>query len=199
MTTDKDTLHAYDHEAKQFADDWHEQPPPDDMYALLTHYFVRGATADIGCGSGRDVAWLHANGFDAIGYDVSEGLLAQARVRYPDLHFMRAALPELEGVESGRFRNVLCETVIMHLEPVQIAQATRRLLDILEPGGTLFLSWRVTEGSSQRDKHQRLYSSFDRAVVLDACAGNTILLDKEDVNISSGKVVHRVIVRKAAA
>jgi SAM-dependent methyltransferase len=194
---DKITLHAYDNGAAQFADEWHDQPSPDDLYALLTHYFAPGPTADIGSGSGRDVAWLHAHGFDALGYEPSQGLLERARARYPDLPFMQAALPELEGVASGQFRNVLCETVIMHLEPAQIAPAVRRLLDILAPGGTLFLSWRVTEGESLRDRHQRLYSSFDKAVVFDACEGSTILLDKEDVNISSGKVVHRLVVRKA--
>jgi 2-polyprenyl-3-methyl-5-hydroxy-6-metoxy-1,4-benzoquinol methylase len=194
---DKNTLHAYDSDAGHFADEWHDQPPPNDMYALLLAYFTPGATADVGCGSGRDVAWLHAHGFDAIGYDASQGLLEQARARYPSLHFSQAALPELAGVASGQFRNVLCETVIMHLEPALIVPSVHRLLDMLEPGGTLFLSWRVTEGASLRDKHQRLYSSFDKAVVLEACEGHAVLLDKEDINLSSQKTVHRLIVRKA--
>jgi 2-polyprenyl-3-methyl-5-hydroxy-6-metoxy-1,4-benzoquinol methylase len=194
---DKNTLHAYDSDAGHFAEEWHDQTPPDDMYALLSAYFTPGATADIGCGSGRDVAWLQSQGFDATGYDASQGLLEQARARYPNLHFSQAALPELSGIASGQFRNVLCETVIMHLETVQIAPSVRRLLDILEPGGTLFLSWRVTVGTSLRDKHQRLYSSFDKAVVLEACEGHAVLLDKEDINLSSGKAVHRLIVRKA--
>jgi SAM-dependent methyltransferase len=194
---DKNTLHAYDSEAGQFADEWHDQPSPDDLYALLGQYFSPGRTADIGCGSGRDTAWLQAHGFDAVGYDASRGLLEQAHKRYPDLHFAQTVLPELQGVASAQFCNVLCETVIMHLEPVQIAPAVRRLLDILEPGGTLFLSWRVTEGASLRDKHQRLYASFDKAVVLDACEGNAVLFNKEEINISSGKVVHRLVVRKA--
>jgi 2-polyprenyl-3-methyl-5-hydroxy-6-metoxy-1,4-benzoquinol methylase len=194
---DKNTLHAYDNEARHFADEWHDQPPPDDMYALLLRYFTPGSAADIGCGSGRDAAWLHAHGFDAVGYDASEGLLEQARTRYPNLHFSQATLPELAGLVTGQFRNVLCETVIMHLESTQIAPSVRRLLDILEPGGTLFLSWRVTEGTSLRDSHQRLYSSFDKTVVLEACEGSAILLDRRDVNASSGKAVHRLVVRKA--
>ncbi|GLQ96216.1 class I SAM-dependent methyltransferase [Dyella mobilis] len=195
---DQETLGAYDREAKQFADDWHEQPSPDDLYALLQRYFSPGLTADVGCGSGREVAWLQANGFDAVGYDPSLGLLQRARERYPALRFAQAALPELEDVPSGQFRNVLCETVIMHLEPVLIAPAVRRLLDILMPGGTLFLSWRVTEGASLRDAHRRLYTAFDPGLVLDACLGNEVLLDERNVNRSSGKAVHRLVVRKPA-
>ncbi|MGC1548151.1 MAG: class I SAM-dependent methyltransferase [Rhodanobacter sp.] len=196
---DESTLHAYDGEARKFADDWHEQAAPVDMYALLERYFTPGLTADVGCGSGRDAAWLSTHGFEVIGYDASLGLLQEARTRYPELRFAQAVLPELEGMEQGSFQNILCETVIMHLEPSQIGQATRRLIDVLKPGGTLFLSWRVTEGASQRDTHQRLYSSFDKARVLNECVGHSILLNQEDTNVSSGKIVHRVIVRKATA
>ena len=77
--------------------------------------------------------------------------------------------------------------------------ATRRLLELLRPSGTLFLSWRVTEGDSLRDKHGRLYAAFDKRLVTDEIAGQTVLLDQEDVNLSSGKKVHRLIVRKAGA
>jgi SAM-dependent methyltransferase len=195
---DDKTLDAYDGEANGFANEWEQQPAPEDMYAWLARYFSPGATADIGCGSGRDVAWLQSQGFDAVGYDASEGLLTQARARHPGLSFMQAALPELKGLPSGHFRNVLCETVIMHLEPGQIAPAVRRLLDLLQPDGVLYLSWRVTDGASQRDQHRRLYASFDPSLVRDACAGHAILHDKEEVNLSSGKRVHRLIVRKTA-
>lgn len=194
---DDQTLRAYDHQAGRFADEWEQQPSPDDMYAWLTRYFSPGLTADIGCGSGRDVAWLQAHGFDTVGYDASEGLLAQARARHPQLRFVRATLPLLQGLPSQHFRNVLCETVIMHLAPDQVVPAVRRLLDILEPNGILYLSWRVTEGASQRDQHERLYASFDPSLVREACAGNSVLFDKQEINVSSGKAVHRLIVRRA--
>jgi SAM-dependent methyltransferase len=194
---DDQTLRAYDHQTGRFADEWEQQPSPDDMYAWLTRYFSPGLTADIGCGSGRDVAWLQAHGFDTVGYDASEGLLAQARARHPQLRFVRATLPLLEGLPSQHFRNVLCETVIMHLAPDQVVPAVRRLLDILEPNGILYLSWRVTEGASQRDQHERLYASFDPSLVREVCAGNSVLFDKQEINVSSGKAVHRLIVRRA--
>ena len=85
--------------------------------------FGRARAADIGCGSGREVAFLAANGFAAIGYDASEALLGQARQRYPDLAFEQAALPALVKIADCAFDNVLCETVIMHLPRAQIAPA----------------------------------------------------------------------------
>ena len=194
---DERTIAAYSAEASRFAADWREQPPPTDMYALLQRYFTPGGkTADIGCGAGRDVAWLDDHGFPAVGYDAARGLLAQAATDFPSLVFKQAALPALECIDSETYDNVLCETVIMHLPPHEVTQASARLFDILRPGGTLYLSWRVVESASTRDGAGRLYAEFDAAQVREGLGDAKYLLDVETVNLSSGKRVHRLIVRR---
>jgi SAM-dependent methyltransferase len=196
---DRPTLAAYDNDAAAFARDWHEQPAPIDLHDVVSRFFIAGGpTADIGCGSGREVAWLNANGFPASGFDASNGLLTEARKRYPQFDFAQSELPDLRDIAAASFGNVLCETVIMHLDRAQIAPSVRRLLDIVKPGGVLYLSWRVTEGSDQRDKHERLYAAFDASVVLTELGATTILLDEEPVSASSGKPIHRTVVRKNA-
>jgi SAM-dependent methyltransferase len=196
---DSKMLEAYDAQAAAFARDWHEQPPPTDLHETVRCFFGPGLTADIGCGSGREVAWLNANEISAVGYDASAGLLAQARARYPHLQFRRAALPALDGIADQSFANVLCETVIMHLRNDAIAPSVRRLMAILTPGGVLYLSWRVTRDADQRDGHGRLYGAFDADLVRRPLAGATVLLDEEVVSASSGKTIHRVVVRKPHA
>ena len=192
------TLAAYDSNAAAYAADWLAQEPPEDMYALLRTHFTPGPTADIGCGAGRDTAWLAANGFEARGFDASAGLLAQARAAFPALRFDEATLPELAGVERGAFQNVLCETVIMHLAPAQIGPSVRGLLALLRPRGTLYLSWRVTDDGSKRDPAGRLYAAFDkRLVAAELEPADTILHDEERISVSSGKRVQRLIVRRA--
>jgi SAM-dependent methyltransferase len=194
---DRSTLDAYDAAAADFAGDWSEQPAPVDLQALVQRFFVPGPTADIGCGSGREVAWLAANGFPTtVGFDASEGLLREARARHPGLVFQQSALPALAGIADGNFANVLCETVIMHLPHAVIAPSVARLIAILRPGGMLYLSWRVTRGADQRDGQGRLYAAFPAALVIDALAGAAILLDEETISASSGKAIHRVIARK---
>jgi SAM-dependent methyltransferase len=144
------------------------------------------------------VAWLNANGFPAVGFDASDGLLAQARSRYPDLNFSWAELPALRGLAANSYDNVLCETVIMHLDRAKIAPAVRRMLDIVKPDGIFYLSWRVTEDADQRDKYQRLYAAFDAALVRAELTAATPLLDEEVVSASSAKKIHRIVVRKSA-
>jgi SAM-dependent methyltransferase len=194
---DRATLAAYDKEAAAFAQDWHDQPAPVDLQAIVSRFFIKGgSTADIGCGSGREVAWLNANGFPAEGYDASEGLLIEARSRYPQLRFTHAELPELRGIASGSFDNVLCETVIMHLDHALIAPSVRRMFDIVKPGGIFYLSWRVTDGADLRDAHGRLYAAFDATEVRAELKAASLLLDEEPVSVSSGKRIHRLVARK---
>src|SRR6478736_214269 len=192
---DRKTLAAYDCDAAAFARDWHDQPAPVDLHEIVERFFVRGGnSADIGCGSGREVGWLNANGFSAAGFDASEGLLAEARRRYPNFKFAHAELPDLKGI--GAYDNVLCETVIMHLERAQIAAAVRRLLDIVKPSGILYLSWRVTDNADLRDPQGRLYAAFDAALVLAELKTASMLLDEEVVSASSGKKIHRLVAKK---
>jgi SAM-dependent methyltransferase len=193
---DRSTLNAYDRDAAAYAEDWETQPPAADMHALILEYFRPGPTADIGCGSGRDAAWLTDHGFPATGYDASEGLLAEARRRHSGVPFQQASLPTLEDVAPTSFDNVLCETVIMHLPAEDIAASVRRLVDILKPGGTLYLSWRVTETADRRDEAGRLYGAFDPGLVLDALVAADVLLDEQSISASSAKVVRRLVARR---
>src|SRR6516165_6735430 len=118
---DPATLDAYARRAAAFAADWEEaQPAPLDLHNVVRRYFRHGgATVDVGCGSGRDAAWLVANGYPTLGVDASNALLAEARRRHPEVRFEHGALPKLAGLDAGAWVNVLCETVIMHLEPIE--------------------------------------------------------------------------------
>lgn len=193
---DRPTLQAYDQGARAYAEDWHTQPAPDDLHDLIRRFFHRGTTVDIGCGSGREVAWLCANGYPAVGYDASEGLVAEARRRYPDLIFARAELPALTGITRSAFDNVLCETVIMHLPRADIAPSVRALVSLLKPDGVLYLSWRVTRDADQRDKAGRLYAAFDADLARGELKDCKLLLDEEVVSASSGKVIHRLVAKR---
>jgi SAM-dependent methyltransferase len=194
---DVETLAAYDRGAAEFATEWEQdQSPPVDLREIVTRFFGAGPTADIGCGSGRDTAWLGANGFPAVGYEPSRGLLAQARRLHPEVEFHRDSLPELGTVADGSLTNVLCETVIMHLEAAALRPALDRLMAVLRPGGTLYLSWRVTPERDRRDDHGRLYAAFSADAVRAALPAAHVLLDEESTSASSGKTIHRIIARR---
>jgi hypothetical protein len=187
---DHQTLAAYDLDAAAFAKDWLGQPAPVDLQEVVERFFVRGGTsADIGCGCGREVAWLHANGFSAVA-SMPRRACSARRAGDILLQVRACRMPELRGV--GTFDN-LCETVIMHLVTSR-SPSVRRLLDIVAQRHSL--SERVTEGADQRDAQGRLYAAFDAALVLTELKGTTVLLDEEAVSASSGKKIHRLVVKK---
>jgi 2-polyprenyl-3-methyl-5-hydroxy-6-metoxy-1,4-benzoquinol methylase len=133
------------------------------------------------------------------GFDASAGLLARARAAHPGIPFDVATLPELAGLARGAWQNVLCETVIMHLEVAQVAPSVRTLMALLRPGGTLYLSWRVTEAASMRDAAGRLYAAFDKSLVTGALSpGDTIVFDEDGTSVASGKRLQRLVIRRAA-
>ena len=84
-----------------------------------------------------------------------------------------------------------------HLDHARIAPSVRRMLEIVKPGGIFYLSWRVTEDADQRYKHHRLYAAFDASLVRAELAMATSLLDEEVVSASSGKKIHRIVVKKS--
>jgi SAM-dependent methyltransferase len=193
---DAKTAEAYAANAAAYSRDWLAQPAPTDMYALLERYFVKqGETADIGCGNGRDAAWLAAHGFAVTGYDGSPELLAQARALFPAIAFRLATLPGLSEITES-YDNVLCETVIMHLPAPTIPEAIGNLLRIMRPGAVLYLSWRVTDGPDQRHGDGRLYAAFAPDLVRRQLADCAILHFEDVQSVSSGKRICRIIARK---
>ena len=195
---DRKTLAAYDCDAAAFAKDWHDQPAPVDLQEIVERFFVRGGnSADIGCGSGREVAWLNANGFSAVGFDASDGLLAEARSRYPGLKFAHAELPDLKGIGARRLR----QRAVRNRDhasrpradrgrgppPARHRQAQRHSLSELA---------RHRRAPTCATPKGRLYAAFDAALVRAELKTATLLLDEEVVSASSGKKIHRLVAKK---
>jgi SAM-dependent methyltransferase len=198
MSVDARTAAAYSSHAAAYADDWLSQPPPTDLQETIRRYFRRGVdggkTADIGCGSGRDVDWSNRNGYPCTGFEPNDALRDEAQARFPEWAFAAAELPDLVDIASQSFDNVLCETVIMHLPIDSIAAAVRGLCRIVAARGTLYLSWRVTD-RDERDARGRLYSAFDVALVERALDGMAVLRSEEAISASSGKRIHALVAR----
>ena len=170
---DQQTIAAYDTKAVQIAA-IHRAVTPTRTLALVAQFFHAGdSIADVGCGSGRDTAWLAAGGYPVVGYDASMGMLAQARAAYPELEFVQAALPELRGVPAAASMNVLCNAVLMHLPAAALAPALCRLGELLSPGGRLLVTFRPSTAAGEREADGRLFSAIspDDFAALAADAG----------------------------
>jgi ubiquinone/menaquinone biosynthesis C-methylase UbiE len=196
---DQQTLSTYNTAAATYCNDWLSQPTPKEIHEIVEKYFKKGGTcADVGSGSGRDTDWLSKQGFHCIGFDASEGLLQEARKRFPQGDFRQGSLPDLLEV-SDQFDNVLCETVLMHLLPSEHNTALKNLLRITKSGGVLSLSWRLpVEEGKDREKDGRLYAPVN-GPGLKAYAemlSSQVLHEGRIKSPSSGKTIEQLVLRK---
>ncbi|MFV9503975.1 MAG: class I SAM-dependent methyltransferase [Oscillochloridaceae bacterium umkhey_bin13] len=181
---DQITLASYDAQAQALAATQRSKTPLA-LQRLITHWFVPGAaTADIGCGSGRDTAWLAAQGFPTIGVEPSAGMRAEAQAAFPQLDVRPDGLPELAGIPTAAFTNVLCSAVLMHLPADQQPSAVAALARIMRPGGRLVLTYRASQVMDVREPDGRLYTPISATELVTWCqaVGLQLLLQAEDAD-----------------
>jgi ubiquinone/menaquinone biosynthesis C-methylase UbiE len=138
---------VYDQIAEKFADVNANMPPE---LILAAEQFLgiipSGALIlDLGCGAGRDIAWLESQGATAVGSDFSAGMLTQARFRARG-GLVQADMRRLP-FQTGCFQGVWCCAAFLHLPKADVPRALAEVHRILNPGGALFLA--VQEGMGE--------------------------------------------------
>lgn len=194
---DKETIKTYDQDAQSIAR-LHSALIPHRIYELIGKYFLKGgATADIGCGIGRDTHWLNQQGFPTIGVDASVAMLKQAGLLYPNHHFIQDSLPTLSRLADSRFKNILCSAVLMHLTETGLLPACVRLLQLLDENGCLLISFRGTNDTSNREQG-KLYQPIVLDWLLDFFEENgyTALVQETELEVSRNLLWHNIAIRK---
>lgn len=105
-----------------------------DLPAIIGEY-VRGKKAlDFGCGAGRSTRFLRELGFDAMGVDISEPMLARARERDPEGEYRLVPDGGLGGVATSAYDLVLCaftfDNIATMEKKVALFQSLKRLLKV---------------------------------------------------------------------
>ena len=77
------------------------------VFRTLTGMLPIGRTVDFGCGTGLFLSWMMPPPDLYVGIDVSAGMLAQARRKYPEYEFRQAGLEGLAAVPYGSIDTVV--------------------------------------------------------------------------------------------
>lgn len=194
---DKETIDAYNREAESTAQ-LHSKLTPHRIYELIEQYFIiDGATADVGCGIGRDTAWLDQKGYSVIGIDASKGMLAQAQNNYPVLHFVQDILPDLNKLNQHLFNNILCSAVLMHLTQADISRACHRLVSLLQPSGFVIISFRNTLEEDHRE-NGKLYEKIDAIDLMTLFTSLNCSVESHESEVEVGRNLtwHNIVIKK---
>lgn len=160
---DANTVKSYDAHAEELTDKY-ESAELAEMHQLLLRYLPKnGELLEIGCGSGRDAAFLLGESYRITPVDPSESMLRQAATRHPELVslLMPKSFPlsQDDALMIRHFDGILCLAVLMHIPNHDLFEFARQNALLLKSGGILILSFstgRQVTGDD-RDSSGRLY------------------------------------------
>jgi SAM-dependent methyltransferase len=106
---------------------------------------------DLGCGPGHVGAFLARHGVDAVGIDLSAGMVAQARRSYPGLSFTHGDMTALD-LPDGSFTGIVCFYALIHVPRPQVPTALAEMARVLIPGGALLVAVHGGHGTLHADE-----------------------------------------------
>lgn len=134
----KATRLAYERRARDYIQAWsrrrYRRPPLlGDLIGLLSRSAI---IADLGCGPGQDVRYLRRRGFRAVGVDLLQPFLLEARRRDHESPVVCANLTHLP-VKPGIVDGIWAAASLIHLRKQEVRRALWAWQDAVHPRGLL--------------------------------------------------------------
>ncbi len=129
--------------AEKFKDEMDDKPFDRDCLDHLARVVGSlGPICDLGCGPGQIARYLHRQGVDALGVDLSPRMILEAQRLNPAVHFHQGdmlALPDADNSWGG----IAAFYCIIHIPREQIVDALREMKRVLKPGGVLLITFHI--------------------------------------------------------
>jgi 2-polyprenyl-3-methyl-5-hydroxy-6-metoxy-1,4-benzoquinol methylase len=141
---DRSTIDFYNENADKLAD-LYETADMSEIHALLVRFLsAKARILEIGCGSGRDAAFLVAKGYDVRAVEASARMMEVALHLHPELagRITLASVPlrDSDRLFSRQFSAVVCIGTIIHVPDQYLFEFASQIRDLVMPDGILFLS-----------------------------------------------------------
>ncbi len=163
MAEDDATRESYTRIAARYAERYSDELDYKPLERQLLGAFMPGATGrlcDLGCGPGHVAAYLHAQGREAIGVDLADGMIEQAQRLYPAVLFVRADMRDLPFA-SGAFAGIVAFYSLIHIPPAEMVRTLHELRRVLQQDGELLV------GFHRGEEVRRVDTMLDEPVQLD--------------------------------
>ncbi len=139
---------------------------PDELYEYLRNLIgnTNAVTIDLGCGTGISTRELKAHGFEVIGADKEQGMVAEALRETPDIPYVVAGADSIP-FESDHFD--LC-TAFTAFHWFNTELALTEIRRVLKNGGLFFAALKMNHKSEDTEGFRKGYQAIYRKY-----AGNT--------------------------
>ncbi len=157
------TVAVYDSIADAYSVAMNDYTPDEERIKFTKLITPGGMILDLGCAAGRDSIYYSSKGFQTVGVDLSEKLLAIARQKAPQLTFLQQDVRDLRFPDTS-FDGIWACAIFLHLIQSEIKLAIKRCYTLLKPNGTLFVM--MKNGKGETDVTENLSSGMTRHFTL---------------------------------
>jgi len=116
-----------------------------------------------GCGTGRDSRYLASLGYTVTSFDLSEGMLKQARASDPEGTYRQLDIRDVDRI-GGQFGGIWASSCLYHFTSDDLIAILDAFAALLEPGGLLYLSMKLGAGSGFEQVPRADYPGGEKAV-----------------------------------
>lgn len=143
----RNTQTSYDQVARDYAekfkDEMDDKPfDRDCLDRLAREVGNSGPICDLGCGPGQIARYLHRQGAQTLGVDLSPQMIAEAQRLNPEISFHRGdmlSLPDMDNAWGG----IAAFYCIIHIPREQVVDALREMKRVLKPDGALLITFHI--------------------------------------------------------
>ena len=142
---DNSTLTYYQKNAAKLACRYEQAEVPDLHLALQKTFPAASRLLEIGCGTGREAAFLKSCGYDIVCIEPSRPMMEEAFRRHPELEGLLyegsfpGELPEVLNTAEG-FDGIYAVASLMHLKQEELVPAFNRIHKLLKSNGRCLFS-----------------------------------------------------------
>jgi SAM-dependent methyltransferase len=168
--TIRDTQASYDRVAVEYGERYKDEMNAKPFDRACLDRLARevgdlGPICDMGCGPGQVARYLHRQGVQTLGVDLSPNMVAEAQKLNPEINFHQGnmlSLPDADNAWGG----IAAFYCIIHIPRQQIVAALQEMKRVLKPGGILLVTFHIGTEIKHLDEWWEKPVSLDFAFYL---------------------------------
>lgn len=134
----KSVIDDYNDIAREYAEEFYDDTSDDKYIDKFLQSLNGKRILDAGCGVGEDCKYVEQKGFEAIGIDLSEGMLKIAREKYPNGKFKTMDMTNITYPDNS-FDGIISNCSLFHIPSELLPQTLESFKRVLKPNGKLLL------------------------------------------------------------
>ena len=170
--TIRDTQASYDRVAVEYGERYKDEMNDKPFDRACLDRLARevgdlGPICDMGCGPGQVARYLHRQGVQTLGVDLSPNMVAEAQRLNPEINFHQGNVLSLPDADNS-WGGIAAFYCIIHIPRQQIVAALQEMKRVLKPGGILLVTFHIGTEIKHLDAWWEKPVSLDFAFYLPA-------------------------------